>query len=141
MRPVRIILAALAIASGLAVPVVGGAASFVFFRTPSGNITCVESTSLRAYLRCDIRSGLKPRPAKPRGCQLDWGFGFTIDARSRAVVTCAGDSTNEPGSKVIPYGATWRLGPFRCTSRPDGLRCSNRGAHGFFLSRARSYRF
>jgi hypothetical protein len=129
-----------AVAAGLPTP--AGTVDFLFFRTPSHNVACVRGTARgNVYLRCDILSGLRPRVARPRGCRLDWGFGYTMSAAGRAVVTCAGDSTNEPGARVIPYGTTWRLGPFRCTSRRVGLRCRNAGGHGFFLSRARSFRF
>ena len=135
------VLVAMATAA-LAAPAAGPGADFVFFRTPSHNVACVVGTGHRgAYLRCDILSGLRPRPARPHGCRLDWGFGYTMNARGRPLVTCAGDSANEPGARVVPYGATLRLGPFRCTSRRVGLRCRNADDHGFFLSRARSYRF
>ena len=130
------------VALALALPAAAGADQLVFFKTPSRNVACLKATAQqRAYLRCDILSGLRPRPARPRGCNLDWGFGFTLGATGRAVVTCAGDSTNEPGARIIPYGATWKLGPFRCASRQVGLRCTNASGHGFFLSRERSYRF
>jgi hypothetical protein len=38
------------------------------FRTPSRNIGCyyTSNRTLQATLRCDIRSGLKPAPPKPR---------------------------------------------------------------------------
>jgi hypothetical protein len=41
----------------------------------------------------------------------------------------------------LRYGAKWSRGGFTCTSKQIGLRCRNRGGHGFFLSRAHSYRF
>ncbi len=134
------ILAALVL---VGMPVEGSAAdSLVFFRTPSRNIGCVASSTFGAYLRCDILSGLKPRPPKPARCTLDWGFGYTVKTTGRTFQTCAGDTAYSPGAKVIRYGATWNvLGRFRCTSRRVGLRCSNRSGHGFFLSRERSYRF
>jgi hypothetical protein len=130
------------VAAALAFPAAAGADQLLFFKTPSRNVACLKGTvQRRSYLRCDILSGLRPHPARPRGCNLDWGFGYTLNATGHAVVTCAGDSTNEPGARIIPYGATWKLGPFRCTSRQTGLRCANASGHGFFLSRARSYRF
>ena len=44
-------------------------------------------------------------------------------------------------AKVVPYGAKWSRGAFTCLSRKAGLRCHNRGGHGFFLSKKHSYRF
>ena len=116
-------------------------ATFTFFHTPSRNVACVETAAYSTSLRCDILSGLKPRPPRPRGCTLDWGFSYVMPATGRALVTCAGDSANDPRGKTIPYGVTWRIGPFVCTSKRIGLRCRNRSAHGFFLSRAHSFRF
>ena len=115
-------------------------ASFVFFQTPSHNIGCAYSTS-PANLRCDIRTGLKPPPPKPRGCMNDWTFGYEMSARGRARTVCAGDTVFSPSARVIRYGTTWRAGAFSCSSRRTGLRCRNRSGHGFFLSRQHSYRF
>jgi hypothetical protein len=138
---VHVLLLAAAFVSGG--PSAGRVDEFVFFRTPSRNIVCVERKAAvsRSFLRCDILSRLRPLPPRPRGCNLDWGFSFELRSKGRATVTCAGDSANSPSAKVIPYGATWRLGPFRCTSRRTGLRCRNLSGHGFFLSRPHSYRF
>jgi hypothetical protein len=56
-------------------------------------------------------------------------------------VLCVSDTPTSPQAKVIAYGRTWRGGPFTCSSRTTGLRCSNRAGHGFFLSRQRWSRF
>jgi len=116
------------------------AAAFVQFRTPSGNIGCAYS-SPPASLRCDILSGLKPRPPKPRGCDLDWGFGYTLAPTGRARVVCAGDTAVDRRAKALRYGRTWSRGGLTCTSRIGGLRCTSRSGHGFFLSRLRSFSF
>jgi Family of unknown function (DUF6636) len=115
-------------------------ARFVFFQTPSHNIGCAYSSSPPS-LRCDIRSGLKPPPSKPKGCQNDWTFGYSVNATGRAHKVCAGDTVFSPSAKVIRYGTTWRSGPFTCKSSTSGLRCKNRSDHGFFLSRSHSFRF
>ena len=115
-------------------------AKFVFFQTPSHNIGCAYASS-PASLRCDIRTGLKPPPSKPKGCQNDWTFGYSVNATGRARKVCAGDTVFSPTAKVIRYGTTWRGGPFSCKSSVSGLRCKNRSGHGFFLSRRHSYRF
>jgi hypothetical protein len=114
------------------------------FRTPSANIGCVYSSepSLGGpFLRCDILSGLKPKPRKPKGCELDWAFGFQMGARGRAQTVCAGDTAVDRRAKVVRYGSTWKRGGFVCTSRRTGLRCRNLSGHGFLLSRGHSYRF
>ena len=137
MRVVLVVLVAFVLAgpaaADLAIP----------FRTPSGNIGCyyTSNRTLSATLRCDIRTGLKPKPAKPSGCGLDWGDSYELAPTGRARLTCHGDTAIDPTSRVLRYGTRWSRGGFTCTSRQAGLRCSNRSGHGFFLSRARSYRF
>jgi hypothetical protein len=116
---------------------------FVTFLTRSGNIGCGYSSGMGPRsLRCDIASGLKPRPARPKGCvHLNWGDSYTMNARGRVAITCHGDTAIIKGSTVIAYGETWSRGGFVCLSRSIGLRCKNRSGHGFFLSREHSYRF
>jgi hypothetical protein len=129
----------LALVLALVLPA-SASARFVFFQTPSHNIGCVYS-SAPASLRCDIASGLKPAPSKPKGCQNDWTFGYSVNGTGRAHKVCAGDTVFSPSAKVIRYGTTWRGGAFSCKSSTSGLRCKNRSGHGFFLSRRHSYRF
>jgi hypothetical protein len=107
------------------------------FRTPSGNIVCAGT------IRCDIASGLRPRPARPRGCPVDsdYGQGFELGRRGRARVVCAGDTVLGTRPPVLAYGRTWRRGGITCTSRSVGLTCRNLSGHGFFMSRERSRRF
>jgi hypothetical protein len=115
---------------------------FLQFRTPSANIGCGYSSGPgAASLRCDILSGLKPRPPKPRGCDLDWGFGYELSPTGRAQTVCAGDTAVDRRAKVLRYGQKWSRSGFTCASSVAGLRCRNRSGHGFFLSRGHSYRF
>jgi hypothetical protein len=107
-----------------------------FFRTPSGNIGCASDGS---FLRCDVGTGLVPRPPRPAGCELDWGFGLSLGKTGRARVVCAGDTVLGQG-RVLAYGTSWRKGAFSCTSRRSGLRCVNARGRGFFLSRSEWYR-
>ena len=129
---------------GVAATVLAGAgaatASIATFKTPSGNIGCLYDSS-PAYLRCDIGSGLRPVPARPKGCELDWGFSLNMGRTGRARVTCAGDTALDPRAKVLRYGTSWRRGPFRCTSRTAGLTCRNAAGHGWFMSRQSWRRF
>jgi hypothetical protein len=114
---------------------------YAAFHTPSGNIGCVYlrvSGSARGDLRCDIRTGIRPRPRKPASCELDYGSGYSMADTGRAHVVCAGDTVLHQGG-VLRYGAIWRRGGFTCISGSAGLRCANRSRHGFFLSRAHSY--
>jgi hypothetical protein len=124
------------------------AAKYGSFKTPSGNIVCGygEVSSLRnASIGCGIASGLRPAPRNT--CHdLDYsGKRMSLRATGAAVIDlCAGD----PGpfllvdkAPVLGYGSSWRSRGITCTSRRAGLTCTNRSGHGFFMSRARSYRF
>ena len=121
------------------------ASSLPMFRTPSGNIGCYYSPkdpTTAAYLRCDIRTRLKPTPPKPARCvDLDWGDSYELNLTGRARLTCHGDTAIDPRARVLAYGVTWRRNGFSCVSRLAGLTCRNRSGHGFFLSRKRWYRF
>lgn len=133
---VRQVLVAFA-ALGLAAPVANGEPN-PFFRTPSKNIYCGYG---RPWLRCDISSGLKPKPQKPAGCDFDWGQTYLLSATGHARLGCVSDSVFSPTSRVLPYGSRWSRGGITCLSKATGLRCANRVGHGFFMSRQRSYRF
>jgi hypothetical protein len=129
-------LLVLVIVAAIAVPTTSAAPN-PFFRTPSKNIYCAYFGSLR----CDIKSGLKPMPARPAGCEFDWGQTFKLSRIGRTSIGCVSDSVYDPRSKLVPYGWGWRRGGITCVSKTTGLRCVNRSGHGFFMSRARSSRF
>jgi hypothetical protein len=127
-----------ATADGQATSIANG---FLRFQTPSKNIGCLYAppgAGRAAYLRCDILSGVKP---KPRGrCQLDW-TGFTMGARARPRPTCAGDTVYQRNARILPYGWAFRQGGFVCRTRRTELRCTNAVRRGFSLSRGRSFAF
>ncbi|MHB8060433.1 MAG: DUF6636 domain-containing protein [Gaiellaceae bacterium] len=114
------------------------------FQTPSRNIVCAGYSGVRpAWLRCDITSGLKPKPVKPKSCEFDFGGTVTLSATGRVKLGCVSDVALPDPTKahVLAYGKTWRYGPFKCRSARAGLTCRNRAGHGFFLSRERWKRF
>ena len=129
----------LAIVLALLLPA-SASTKLVFVQTPSHNIGCLYQSS-PAALRCDIRSGLKPPPSKPKGCTVDWTGGYQVGPTGRAHKVCAGDTVLSASARIIRYGTTWRGGPFTCKSRTSGLRFKNRSGQGFLLSRQHSYRF
>jgi hypothetical protein len=99
------------------------------FIMPSRNIGC----GFFDALRCDILSGLNPRPTGD--CELDW-TGLTLEPDGNAAPQCAGDTVFDPQAPVLEYGQTWTLAGVRCESRQTGLRCTNTVGHGFELARA-----
>jgi hypothetical protein len=102
---------------------------------PSRNIGCIFSQSPRS-VRFDVRTGLRPRPPRPAGCELDWGYGFVMTPVSRPKTFCAGDTALAQGP-VLAYGARLDIEGFTCLSQRTGLRCTNRARHGFLLARER----
>ncbi len=141
----RSALAALAATAALGVPATAAAQTLISFRTPSGNIGCIYNSSAPgdpAALRCDIRSRLRhPPPARPRGCNLDWGDSLFMHRTGGAILTCHGDTAIDSHARVLAYGKRWVKDGFTCASQAIGLRCANRSGHGFFLSRERWERF
>jgi hypothetical protein len=109
------------------------ASSFTTFQTPSHHIACAYETS-PSSLRCDI-SDVAHRPKRPASCELDYGSAFGLTASGRGKRLCVGDTVLNPKAKVLAYNKSRRLGPFTCTSRASGLRCTTKAGHGFSLSR------
>ena len=113
---------------------------YVAFKTPSGNIGCAYAKLVGENdLRCEIRSGMKPLPAKPKGCgDGDWGQAAIMKAKGKATRICITDTVLDPRNKVLGYGKTWKRAGFTCVSKTTGLTCRNQSGHGWFLSRAKS---
>ena len=136
-----IALVALVVAFG-AIAASAHAARYGAFKTPSGNIVCGYGGG---SIGCGIKTGLRPAPRNT--CHdLDYsGKRMSLRTTGAAVVDlCAGDPGPflvEAKASVLAYGSKWRGGGITCASRRTGLTCTNRSGHGFFMSRAHSYRF
>ena len=119
-------LATLSLAA-MAAPALGRTTTF---RTPSGNIGCLYSSTAGpgAFLRCDVRN--------------TGDFAFVLRRRGAGRKVRATDTVFDPAARVLRYGAVRDFGPFRCRSRRAGLGCRTRAnGHGFFLSRQRQKTF
>ena len=114
------------------------------FRMPSNNIFCayvVSSSPYAKYVRCDIMSGIKPKPTGKCKYEGSRGISADIGVTGRATFPCSSDTVYNKSAPKLNYGYTWRRGGFTCKSTLAGLRCSNLSGHGFFLSRQHTYRF
>lgn len=107
--------------------------SITTFQTPSHHIGCAYATS-PAFLRCDLVDPADP-PKRPKACELDYGSAFGLTATRKATRLCVGDTVLDPKAKVLAYDKTKHYGPFTCTARTTGLRCTTKAHHGFVLSR------
>lgn len=128
----------------LALGFAGGAGAsatvFIRFQTPSKNIGC-GFTGQPNFLRCEIDSGLKPDPAKPKSCKHDFGFAVGMKTTGEAHFLCVSDTIRISPARILGYGTTWRRSGITCSSTKTGLRCVNASNHGYFLSRGLSFLF
>jgi hypothetical protein len=103
-----------------------------WFHSPSGNISCevgANRPQIGTYAFCATRS--------PTRCVRLDGKG---QMRVRRGLPCEGDAPET--AFTLGYGKSVRVGPFRCTSRMDGMRCAIVvTGHGFLISRERVTRF
>jgi hypothetical protein len=130
-----LLLAAAALLGAAAVQ--GADAKIVSFRMPSKNIACAyinERSISPPFLRCDVLSGLKPKP-RGRCREGDWAA-VEMGRLARARAICISDTVYSNRAPVLRYGRTWRKGGFTCVSRRTGLTCRNLRRHGFFVSRS-----
>jgi hypothetical protein len=147
--PVRFFVVKRALVVIAAVAVAGGpaahAARLPGVKTPTRNIACfyvpIKPTA-RGNLLCSIKASLYSRAQQNR-CQartgLDW-HGFELSDTRKAQPVCTGGvlydiGRDTPTFVVLAYGRTWRSHGFTCTSRLNGLTCTNGHGHGLFLSR------
>ncbi|HEY9834625.1 MAG TPA: DUF6636 domain-containing protein [Stenomitos sp.] len=116
-------------------PVVAQSASTGFV-TPSGNISCLRYENT---LRCEIQSGLNPKPPQPYPgyCDFDWGLGFSLNNDGKPKILCISDTIAGGNYPTLSYGSTWKNAGFKCVSQKAGLTCTNASGQGFFLSRDR----
>jgi hypothetical protein len=143
MRRTFTLLAVLSAVCAAAVPAEAGSYESVMFATPSKNIVCnaYRFPGMPIGIRCDIFSGLKPMPARPPRCELD--FGGTVQMRTTGPtrIGCVGDTLAGEKPSTLAYGTSFHFHGIACKSSFSGLRCVNRNSHGFFLSRSHSYLF
>src|SRR4051794_34327602 len=90
------------------------------FRTPSKRIACLM---LKTSVRCDTFF------------LNDAAFRLTAHGKGKRIhVTDTVALVKEP---ILAYGRSAKIGPFTCASRTDGLTCTNRQGHCFFVRRQR----
>jgi len=108
------------------------------FRSPTGNIHCqFFAIDNDAVIRCDLRQVSNRSIPRPRNCDLEWGQAFEISGRAtRGTPLCYGDTVQDNGLPVLPYGQSWQRAGLTCISEQSGVSCRNARGHGFTLSRA-----
>jgi Family of unknown function (DUF6636) len=105
-----------------------------FFMTPSKKIGCGFFRD-PTTLRCDTNYETSFSRSGHKCTEGDYGHAFQVDASGAGKAICAGDTVMSATEQhTIPYGKTWRLGPFSCSAETSGLTCRSGGGHGFSLS-------
>ena len=118
------------------------AQDYIGFQSPTGNIHCalyVWEGGTEA--RCDLRALTPSYRKAPAGCDLDWGSAFAVPARGKSYLVCAGDTVQDPGNPVLPYGQAVSLGGISCVSAKTGVTCTNAEGHGFSVAKAKQKLF
>jgi hypothetical protein len=107
------------------------------FRAPGG-VRCeisLPGTYAEALLRCDVRTVLRPRLKRPRGCRYHYGSSLELRAKGRVFPGCVRDAITAPGP-MIRAGKTYKRGPFTCKATRAGVSCRNSARHGFFVGKS-----
>src|ERR1700759_4978419 len=102
-------------------------ASVCTFLSPSHNISC-EVNYKRAPGISDEAYCQTNEP--PQSVHLSTGGVVT----SCTGVSCVGNPGE--GTPTLAYDQTAAVGPFTCTSKPDGMSCTVSSGHGFTISNA-----
>ncbi|MDX6442197.1 MAG: hypothetical protein QOE43_1926 [Gaiellaceae bacterium] len=119
------------------------AATLPGFRSPSGNISCLfipsGGSKAPAAMLCKLAHADYAQTLQARCHGLDW-HGFLLPAARKGAVNCSGGilynpSTQHPSYITLAYGKTWLQKMFSCTSKLNGVNCSNPSGHGMFISR------
>lgn len=118
------------------------AGDFIDFQSPTGNIHCMmDPEGEYAYVRCDLRELTPSYTRAPADCDLDWGFAFGVEDKGEAYLICAGDTVQNPGNPVLPYGEAISAGGISCVSAKTGITCTNAEGHGFSVAKAKQRLF
>jgi hypothetical protein len=86
-------------------------------------------------LVCEVQQISATIPAKPKDCEFDWGYRFTLSERGQAKRACYSDVLYSPSMKRLEYGQTRKIAGFTCDLTTARLRCVNLDKRGFELSR------
>jgi hypothetical protein len=102
-------------------------ASMCAFLSPSRNISC------------EINYQRDPGISDEAYCQTDMPSQSVHLSTGGVVTSCTGIScvgNAGEGTPALAYDQTVGVGPFSCTSKPDGITCTVSPGHGFTISTA-----
>jgi hypothetical protein len=108
-----------------------GAITFVM---PSGNIDCIYTPAGGSGVYVPPGGGPELSCDRAQPIYLRFVLENTGPAQ---MIGNVGDPGCCGGTNGFPYGMTWRMAPFTCTSSTKGLTCTRDDGHGFFISKAK----
>ncbi len=107
-----------------------------FFKSPTGNISCLFLIGDQVSVRCDLAQLNRSFTHQPNECGEDWGDSFGVDETSkRGELLCHGDTVADPSAQVLDYGSTISHFGIVCSSSKAGMTCQNNAGHGFAVAR------
>lgn len=104
------------------------------FRSPTGNLACVLSTTGAA---CDVKGHQYAAPAAPPNCPGWFGDRIGMDVGAPAMFSCHTTSFFDRGLPTQTYNAPLTAGSISCVLAEDtGVTCRDAASgHGFTLSK------
>lgn len=115
---------------------------FAVFHSPSGNISCMMGDLAGdgiVMAMCEIGHHSYPAPARPAGCNLDYGDRFVLGSVGKATLGCHGDTVADPSAAVLPYGTSINYGSLACTSSESGMWCGSLDTGHYFKVASAAY--
>ena len=124
-----------------ALVVVPSAFGLTHFRSPSGNINCLVTTT---FADCLVKqNSWRTLPRRPASCDVDFFPAEVILSGNRVGVgSCRGDvgplcvPTTADRCSVLGYGRSVTVGRIRCSSATNGVTCRRTdNGKGFRIAR------
>ena len=106
----------------------GGSHSWLQWQSPSGNISCLIG---EGQVRCDINDMDFTAP-KPANCSMGVPKAVVMSMNKAPAFQCISDTVADPSNPVLAYGASTHGEAFTCTSKEDGMHCTDdNSGHSF----------
>ena len=104
------------------------AAAYASFRAPGRNVYCgLSDPRLPAALICWRASD---------------GLSIGMNRTGRALPSPDRNNRgfHQDRARVLQFGQSWQRGPYRCSTRTSGVRCTNSSGHGWLFGLRHGYR-
>ncbi len=110
----------------------GGMHAWSQWQSPTGNISCLIGDG---QVRCDINEMEFTAP-KPASCSMGVPKAIAMATNKAPAFQCISDTVADPSNPVLAYGDSTHAKSFTCTSKVDGMHCTDDGSgHSFRLAR------